>query len=368
MNLFEDYGYKSAEITEKVSHAWHTLFLGKPTERIFFEAAPDMGYVLDTGNNDVRTEGMGFGMMVSVQLDKKEVFNRLWKWVKTYMEIPEGNAKGFFYWSCTTDGSPIVETPRADGEQYIAMALLFAAHRWGNGKGIFNYEKEALKLLHNMLHSSHPLWNTKNHLVRGDFDADYSDPSYNMPHFYELFAMFANIKDSGFWNNAASASRAYIVQSCDPKTGMSAEFAQYDGRPLPLNQHGTFFSQSYRVLSNIGLYSMWFGDNPDLSLIAQRLVAFFDGKAVQEFMDYKIDGTPRKRRARHPVGLCATLAEAALAIERRRDPISPKTRAQAKRAVKRFWETPLRTGKRRYYDNCLYLSALLALSGNYKVY
>ncbi|MCH5291898.1 MAG: hypothetical protein J1D88_09135 [Treponema sp.] len=143
MNLFEDYGYKSAEITEKVSHVWHTLFLGKSTERIFFEAAPDMGYVLDTGNNDVRTEGMGFGMMVSVQLDKKEVFNRLWKWVKTYMEIPEGNAKGFFYWSCTTDGSPIVETPRADGEQYIAMALLFAAHRWGNGKGIFNYEKEA---------------------------------------------------------------------------------------------------------------------------------------------------------------------------------------------------------------------------------
>jgi oligosaccharide reducing-end xylanase len=36
--------------------------------------------------------------------------------------------------------------------------------------------------------------------------------------------------------------------------------------------------------------------------------------------------------------------------------------------VKKFWNTPLRTGVRRYYDNCLYLFALLALSGNYRIW
>ena len=36
--------------------------------------------------------------------------------------------------------------------------------------------------------------------------------------------------------------------------------------------------------------------------------------------------------------------------------------------VHRFWETPLRTGDRRYYDNCLYFFAYLALSGNYRIY
>ncbi|MNL89672.1 Reducing end xylose-releasing exo-oligoxylanase [compost metagenome] len=33
-----------------------------------------------------------------------------------------------------------------------------------------------------------------------------------------------------------------------------------------------------------------------------------------------------------------------------------------------FWNTPLRAGKRRYYDNCLYFFAFLALSGNYRIY
>jgi len=40
----------------------------------------------------------------------------------------------------------------------------------------------------------------------------------------------------------------------------------------------------------------------------------------------------------------------------------------AKRWVEWFWNQPLREGDRRYYDNCLYLFALLALSGNYRIY
>ena len=40
----------------------------------------------------------------------------------------------------------------------------------------------------------------------------------------------------------------------------------------------------------------------------------------------------------------------------------------AKECIRRFWETPLRTGERRYYDNFLYLFAMLALSGNYRIY
>ena len=40
----------------------------------------------------------------------------------------------------------------------------------------------------------------------------------------------------------------------------------------------------------------------------------------------------------------------------------------ALRCVRQFWETPLRKGDRRYYDNCLYMFAFLALSGNYRIY
>ena len=42
--------------------------------------------------------------------------------------------------------------------------------------------------------------------------------------------------------------------------------------------------------------------------------------------------------------------------------------AVAARWVEWFWNQPLRKGPRRYYDNCLYLFALLALSGRYRIW
>ena len=95
----------------------------------------------DTGNHDARTEGMSYGMMMCVQMDKKEEFDRLWKWAKTYMYMEEGIHAGYFAWSCQTDGTKNAYGPAPDGEEFFAMALFFAAHRWGNGEGIFNYEK-----------------------------------------------------------------------------------------------------------------------------------------------------------------------------------------------------------------------------------
>ena len=48
--------------------------------------------------------------------------------------------------------------------------------------------------------------------------------------------------------------------------------------------------------------------------------------------------------------------------------ISKDDEEYAKRAVERFWNTPMRTGRRRYYDNCLYFFCMLALSGKYVKY
>ena len=81
---------------------------------------------------------------------------------------------------------------------------------------------------------------------------------------------------------------------------------------------------------------------------------------------YKIDGTPvlqedgTEEKALHPIGLLATLAQTTMAC-------SDATKQNAEKIVRRFWETPLRTGERRYYDNCLYMFAMLALSGKYCV-
>lgn len=84
-NVFAECGLPEEEIEKRVRDSFQTMFYGSEEERIYHEVGADMGYLTDTGNNDVRTEGMSYGMMMCVQLDKKEEFDRIWKWTKTYM-------------------------------------------------------------------------------------------------------------------------------------------------------------------------------------------------------------------------------------------------------------------------------------------
>ena len=73
-NVFKEYGYPEEEIQKRVEDTFNTIFYGNDDERFYHEAGDDMGYMEDTGNHDVRTEGMSYGMMVCVQLDKKAEF------------------------------------------------------------------------------------------------------------------------------------------------------------------------------------------------------------------------------------------------------------------------------------------------------
>lgn len=133
-NVFKEIGKSQKEVTEKIQNAANVFFYGNEEERIYHPAGEDMGYLEDTGNHDVRTEGMSYGMMLCVQLGWKEEFDRIWKWSKTYMYLEDGENEGYFAWSCRTTGEKNAWGPAPDGEEYYAMALFFASHRWGTEK------------------------------------------------------------------------------------------------------------------------------------------------------------------------------------------------------------------------------------------
>jgi oligosaccharide reducing-end xylanase len=286
------------------------------------------------------------------------------------MLLHDGPNAGYFAWSVRLDGKHNAEGPAPDGEEYFAMALFMASARWGDGEGSFNYSGRAREILRHALHQNEmtaggePMWEPENTYIRFVPGMKISDPSYHLPHFYELFAKYADPDDADYWKAAAKASRKYLLKACHPETGLAAEYANDEGEPLPPKYHGTFFSDSYRVAANIGLDALWFGGNAALSKIALNIINFFDGKEADDLKDYLIDGTELKKNARHPIGLIATVAEAAAAVKSD----DKEARAAAERAVRRFWDTPMRTGRRRYYDNCLYFFAILALSGHYVVY
>jgi hypothetical protein len=182
-------------------------------DKIYWENDEGLGYVMDTGNHDVRTEGMSYAMMIAVQYDRKDVFDKLWGWVMKYMFMTEGLHKGYFALSVDLSGVPNADGPAPDGEEYFAMALFLTSGRWGeDGEG-------------------YPMWNPENHLIKFIPETEWTDPSYHLPHFYEVFAQRADEADRPFWREAAAASRRYLVTACHPETGMNPEYSNYDDTP-----------------------------------------------------------------------------------------------------------------------------------------
>lgn len=379
-NVFAELGKTNEQIDKRLEEIVHEFFVSE--DRVYFDAGEDMGYLEDTGNNDARTEGMSYGMMMCVQLDNKERFDRIWKWSKTYMFLNEGENEGYFAWSCQTDGKKNAYGPAPDGEEFFAMALFFASHRWGDGEGIFNYSHEAREILHACIHKGEngragaPMWNRDNKLILFIPGSDYSDPSYHLPHFYELFAQWAYEEDREFFAQAAKASREYLAKACHPVSGMNPEYGEFDGSPTsrPLSwtkdRHDCFYSDAYRTAANIGLDHEWCGNTEALTEAVKRL-QYTLGVVNKDdpYVTYEVDGTRLEQRALHPIGLLATTAQASLAVD---GPLSlddpDPAKALAAEWAERLWNEPLRKGGRRYYDNCLYLFAFLALSGRYRMW
>jgi oligosaccharide reducing-end xylanase len=365
-NVFKEFGYQETEITRRVNEAWNEIFYGNDDTRIYYQSDDETGYLLDTGNNDVRTEGMSYGMMMCVQMDKKKEFDRIWKWSKKHMQHKEGKYRSYFAWSLNTDGTKRAEGPAPDGEEYFAMALLFASNRWGDGPTPFDYGVQAKEILKECVHKGEngkgdPMWDPSNRLIKFVPECNFTDPSYHLPHFYELFSVMGNEEDRDFWKDAAMASREYLKISCHPVTGLAPEYADYDGTPHKASWdygHHHFYSDSYRVAANIGLDYEWFRGDVWEKAEADNIQAFFADKHADDYRIYAIDGKAMEEKVLHPTGLIATNAMATLATGGK----------NAKALVDLFWNTPVRTGARRYYDNCLYMFAMLALSGNYRIY
>lgn len=363
-NLFHEFGYSEEKIMEKINITFQEMFYGDENTRIYHPEGIDAGYLVDTGNYDVRSEGMSYGMMMCVQLNKQEEFDRIWTWTKRYMWHADGEYAGYFAWSLNIDGTRRYQGPAPDGEEFFAMALLFAAHRWGDRQAPYNYSQQAKDILKACVHKGEegvgdPMWDPTTKLIKFVPGLSFSDPSYHLPHFYELFSIWGNPEDKEFWTDAAAISRQYLQKTCHAVTGLAPEYANYDGTPHIGDGHEHFYSDSYRVVANIGLDYEWFKKDEWQVQEANRIQEFFYQIGLDaKYYTYTIEGIALDQEALHPVGLLATNAMASLAAN-----------GKYKKAwVDKLWETPLRTGDRRYYDNCLYLFSLLALSGNYRIW
>lgn len=302
------------------------------------------------------------------------------------------------------------------------MALYFAAHLWGNGKGIYNYQAEADKILHGMRHHpvmsgtgpfrihpddlpfippDHP-WPSPNNTSREraaaasgsagaarpqtfrfnrgprtesigpmvdeshfmirfvpNIEGGNTDASYHLPAFYELWARWGPVEDRAFWFKAADVSRDLFSKVTGPETGLTPDRNNFDETQI-VGRDGVPTPFSYDSWRSALNWSVDY----DWWQKDQRESVLSD--RIQKFLysegiDNFVDRYTldgKPLSTRHSVGMLATTAVASFAA-------TPGPTSKA--FVEELWNMPVPSGEQRYYDGMLYLMSMLHCSGNFRI-
>lgn len=377
INYFKEAGYSKNKIEEKIAKAYNDIFVGP--NRIYFEVGDSMAYVSDLKNNDARTEGLSYGMMIAVQLNKKDVFDRIWRWSKKYLQHQTGPREGYFAWSINPKTlKKNSEGSASDGELYFITSLLFASNYWGNNTGI-DYYAEARRIL-DCMWKKDGTGNIYN-LINTDYkqisfvpegnNYKWTDPSYHLPAFYEIWAMYAKDGHEQFYRDCADTSRVFLHRACHPVTALNADYTEFSGEPHPTRWMPPGFRyDSWRVPMNIAMDYTWFGkDKIWQQDYATRFQKFLRSKGINSFDDqFNLDGSKPdfilqagpEKKLRHSIGLKGTAATTEMITSSNNfDFLHALWNAQLKPFEDGYFDP--------YYDGLMYLFSLLHLSGKYQI-
>ncbi len=195
----------------------------------------------------------------------------------------------------------------------------------------------------------------------------FTDPSYHLPAFYELWARWGPPEDSAFWRHAADVSRQFFLKTTNAQTGLAPVYANFDGSPhvTRFPQSGEFGYDSWRVASNWSVDWSWWHKAPEEQQLSDRIQRFFVSMGIDTYGPvYTLDGTPLGATPGltpedHPAGLVGTNAVAGLAAT---------DRVRVNLFTNALWNAPIPSGQNRYYDGMLYLMSLMHASGQFRIW
>ena len=390
-NLFTDLlGIPVGEVDAKVRTAVDRVFGIGTNEpmypmdqnngyRLYYELPqdPSKAFIWGVDGDDVRSEGQSYGMMIAVQMNMQEQFDKLWKFAKENMQITGGVWNRYFNWQglVNENGNTVTVNfnnsgPAPDGDEYFAAALFLADRRWGSN-GAVNYEAEADAIASAMLNNTSnndqtAIINPQSNMVvfypRGA-SAQHSDPSYHLPAFYEIFAQDGNPADANRWRQIAEVSRQYFVTSANATTGLHPDYAAFGGAPVNGgggDPHDHFRYDAWRVPMNMAIDYAWTGADQRFTTQVDKYHAFFANNGfvgadnVTQAL-FQLNGQLSGDGGGSSTALTQTLGSAALAT----------TNAARVQFVENAWNVYQQTGLYRYYQQCVYLLGLLATSGWY---
>ncbi|WP_240723548.1 glycosyl hydrolase family 8, partial [Flavobacterium sp. J27] len=170
----------------------------------FIEACSNGRYRVKFDNSsETVSEGIGYGMLLTVYKADKVTFDGLWDFYKD-----NRNGNNVMNWKiqgCSV--ATLGQNGATDAELDAAMALIVADYQWGS-TGTINYRTDAETLIAAI--KMHEVEANTYVLKPGDMfgGSTLTNPSYFAPAYYRAFGVFTN--DTVFWNSVATQAYTMI--------------------------------------------------------------------------------------------------------------------------------------------------------------
>ena len=354
-------GKTDEEIQGKLDQLWNHYFKGDNNSTVYYENGNE-AYIKDINNNDVRSEGQSYGMMICVQTNHKTEFDKLWKFAKNHMLHTSGQWDGYFKWKCNPDGSAQDANCAPDGEMYFVTALLLAANRWNEP----SYFKDAQYSLSRFWKNGNgSLFNESYKIIT--FQpyncSNFGDPSYDLPAFVELFSRWSESNNEK-WESCLAPTRGHLEKSCHSSSGLFADYSEFNGQPTTggfSENSNKYMYDAMRCAMNVGMdYYLFGADKTTQNAMMTRLINHFE-KDGYSHARFNWDGTGGSEQ--YTLGECGANAVGCFALMD-----DPANDEKVKTNLKKAWNGQLMTGQYRYYDGLVHYLAMLHLCGSFKIW
>ena len=353
-------GKTDAEIQAKLDQLWDHYFKGGDYQKVYYDLGKE-AYILDVNNNDVRSEGMSYGMMICVQTNHKAEFDKLWNFAKSHMWHKGGEWDGYFSWQCDRNGSVKDQGCAPDGEMYFMMSLLLAANRWHDA----SYMDDAQYILKRCWRdNSGSLFSEQSYIITFQPYNCYtwSDPSYDLPAFVDLFARWSTTNKYK-WGKALTATRNHLYSSSNPTSGLFSDYNNFDGTPhYAYSSNSTkYMYDAMRCAMNFGMDYYLFGADAERQTdMATRLIDFFESDGYKHAR-FNWDGSnPSETYTLGEKGCNAVACYALIGKDGYEDEVWTN--------LSMAWDAVPMTGQYRYYDGLVHYLSMLHLCGAFKIW
>ncbi len=270
---------------------------------------PDGRVVRPLDAMDTVSEGQAYALLRAVWMNDRETFDRVYAWTEANLSrrTREGDALLAWHWGRRGDGTwgVLDWTAAADADEDYALALLFAAKRWGSpGHSLPPYREQAIRVLAAILaKETRRARDGRLYLVPGDQPGQQQllNPSYLAPAWYRIFA---EATGDPAWRGLIESSY-HAIQSLarglgkQRGVGLMPDWARltpdgtFDSVPGMSDAHGW---DAFRTPWRVALDWRWFNEPRAHRYLVEHLVPFLEAEWLRNegklFIEYAYAGKP----------------------------------------------------------------------------